>query len=226
VISQRTKAGAPLIMGGVLSTLDMRHSILTYGSPELHLMSAALTDVAHWLKIPMFSTAGCSDSKTLDEQAAVEAAMSILAAGLSGANLIHDVGFLESALLGSHEMIVLSDEIIAMAKRFLSGIRVDDETLAVDVVREVGPGGEFLLHQHTAKNFRKEFWFPKLISRERYDAWQAGGKKTMGDRVRARVDDILAKHRPPPLPKDVDAGIDKILSRADKAARPEETQLA
>jgi trimethylamine--corrinoid protein Co-methyltransferase len=226
VISQATKAGAPLIMGGVLSTLDMRHSILTYGSPELHLMSAALTDVAHWMKIPVFSTAGCSDSKTLDEQAAVEAAMSILAAGLSGANLIHDVGFLESALLGSHEMVVLSDEIIGMAKRFLSGIRVDEETLAVDVIREVGPGGEFLMHAHTAKNFRKEFWFPRLISRERYDAWRAGGSKTLGDRVRLRVADVLAKHKVPPLPTDVDAGIDQILARADKAARPEEAQLA
>src|SRR3972149_2709113 len=118
-------------MGGVASPMDMRTTILTYGSPELHLLSAALTDIAHWMKVPMFSTAGCSASKVFDEQAAVEAWLSIMAAGLSGANLIHDVGFLESALIGSHEMVVLSNEVIGMVKPFLAGIRVDDERLAV-----------------------------------------------------------------------------------------------
>jgi len=74
-ISQLKRRGAPLIMGGVISPIDMRSTVLTYGSPELHLLSAAITDVAHWLHIPVFSTAGCSDSKTLDEQAAIEAAL-------------------------------------------------------------------------------------------------------------------------------------------------------
>jgi trimethylamine--corrinoid protein Co-methyltransferase len=178
------------------------------------------------MKEPVFSTAGCSDSKTLDEQAALEAALSILAAGLSGANLIHDVGFLESALVGSHEMVVLCDEIIGMVKHFLGGVRVDDETLALDVVRQVGPGGNFLMNSHTVKNFRKEFWLPRLIDRDRYDSWRAAGSKTLGDRVRQRVADILDKHTVPPLPKDVEAGIDQILSRADQDAKPEESKLA
>jgi trimethylamine--corrinoid protein Co-methyltransferase len=225
VVSQLKRRGAPLIMGGVVSPMDMQTTILTYGSPELHLLSAALTDIAHWMKVPMFSTAGCSDSKTLDEQAAVEASLSIMAAGLSGANLIHDVGFLESALIGSHEMVVLSDEIIGMVKRFLSGVRVDEETLALDVIKEVGPGGNFIAHAHTARNFRKELWFPKLMDRTKYDAWQAAGSKTLGDRVRQRVVDILATHEVPPLPKEIDADIDDILARADKQASASDTQL-
>ena len=226
VVSQLTRPGAPVIMGGVISSLDMRSSILTYGSPELHLLTAAITDIAHWLKIPVFSTAGCSDSKVLDEQAAVEAALSILAAGLSGGNLIHDVGFLESALLGSHEMVVMSNEVIGMVKHFLGGVRVDDEALALDVIGEVGPGGSFLTHKHTHKNFRKELWFPKLIDRSRRETWVAAGSKTLGDRVRARAAEILAKHVVPPLPADVDAGIDNILARADKHAGAEESRLA
>ena len=225
VVSQLAKGGAPLIMGGVISSLDMHTTILTYGSPELHLASAALTDIAHWLKIPMFSTAGCSDSKVFDEQAAMEVAMSVLAAGLSGANLIHDVGFLESALIGSHEVVVLTDEAVGMAKRFLSGVRVDEDTLALDVIKQAGPGGNFLVHEHTTENFRKEFWFPTLMDRDRYDSWQAAGSKTLGDRVREKVAHILATHKVPPLPKKIDAGIDKILARADKQASEADTAM-
>ena len=225
VISQLKRRGAPLIMGGVISPMDMQTTVLTYGSPELHLMSAALTDIAHWLHIPMFSTAGCSDSKCLDEQAAIEAALSIMAAGLSGANLIHDVGFLESAMIGSHEMVVLSDEVVGMVKHFLSGVRVDEETLALDVIKEVGPGGNFLAHEHTAQNMRKELWFPKLIDRGRYDAWQSAGSRRMGDRVKERVGEILATHALPPLPEEINAGIDRIIARADQRAAEAQTSL-
>jgi trimethylamine--corrinoid protein Co-methyltransferase len=181
--------------------------------------------VAHWLRIPMFSTAGCSDSKCLDEQAAIEATLSIMAAGLSGANLIHDIGFLESALIGSHEMVVLSDEVVGMVKRFLAGVRVDDETLAVDVVKEVGPGGNFLAHEHTVRNLRRELWFPKLIDRQKYDSWQKAGALRMGQRIQARVDEILKTHQPPPLDQKIDQGIDKILKRADKEAKSEQAAL-
>jgi len=225
VISQLKRRGAPLIMGGVVSPLDMRTTVLSYGAPELHLMSAALTDIAHALGIPMFSTAGCSDSKTLDQQAAIEAALSILSAGLSGANLIHDVGFLESAMVGSHEMVVMSDEVVGMVKRFLSGVRVNEETLALGVVKEVGPGGNFLAHEHTARNLRTELWFPKLIDRSRYSPWQTAGARTMGDRVRERVAEMLASHEVPPLGEEVNAGIDAILADADTHATADQTSL-
>lgn len=225
VVAQLTRRGAPVIMGGVTSIMDMHSTILTYGSPELHLASAAMTDVAHSMGIPMFSTAGCSDSKTLDEQAAVESALSIMAAGLSGANLIHDVGFLESALIGSHEMVVLGDEVVGMVRRFLSGVRVDDETLALDVIHAVGPGGNFVSQKHTLRNFRKELWFPQLIDRSKYETWKSEGSRTLGDRVRRRVSDILTTHKVPPLPANVDSGIDRIIQRADKQAGKEQTDL-
>lgn len=224
-IAQLKRRGAPLIMGGVISPMDMTSMVLTYGSPELHLLSAALTDIAHWLRIPVFSTAGCSDSKVLDQQAGIEAALSILAAGLSGANLIHDVGFLESALIASHEMVVMSDEIIGMVKHFLKGVTVNTDTLAVDVTRAVGPGGNFLTHEHTARHLREQLWFGKLMDRQRFDLWKAAGASNMGTRVRERVADILAHHRPAPLPNDINRGIDQILSRADQQATAGQTSL-
>ena len=225
VISQQKRPGASLIMGGVLSTMDMRTTTFTYGSPELHLMSAGMTDIAHSLGIPVFSTAGCSDSKCIDEQAAIEASLSIMAAGLSGANLIHDVGFLDSALIGSSEMVVMSDEIIGMVKRFLRGIRVDDETLAADVIHDAGPGGNFVAHQHTVDHMRSELWFPSMMDRTKYGEWYASGAVPLRTRVRDRVEEILANHRVPPLPDGVNAEIDRILEDADEKAAAEQTRL-
>jgi len=225
VISQLTRKGAPMLLGGVISPVDMRTMVFTYGSPEFHLLSAASAEISRWLQIPVFSTAGCSDSKVLDEQAAAEAAMSILTTGLSGGNLIHDVGFLESGLLGSYEMIVLSDELVEMAKRFLSGIKVDEETLALDVIKNVGPGGNFLTEEHTARHMRTEIWMPKFMDRTRYDNWKKSGSKTMGDRIRERVDHILETHEVPLLPDEVNDGIDNIIAAADQKAAAEQAEL-
>jgi trimethylamine--corrinoid protein Co-methyltransferase len=216
VMAQLKRRGAAVLMGGVNSPMDMMTSIMSYGAPELALVSAAMTDVSKWLRIPMFSTAGCSDSKTLDEQAAIESAVSVTVAALSGANLIHDVGFLESALLGSFDMLVLSDEVIGMAKRLLRGVRVDPETLAADVIEQVGPGGHYLTQPHTREHFRTEMWVPSLMDRQMRRAWEASGSKSMADRVRAKVQHILEHHQPEPLGEKVEAALEAIVARAEK----------
>jgi trimethylamine--corrinoid protein Co-methyltransferase len=216
VLAQLKRQGAAVIMGGVVSTMDMATSILSYGAPELALLSAAMTDVAKWLRLPMFSTAGCSDAKVLDQQAAIESAISVTIAALSGANLIHDIGYLESGLLGSYDMLVMSNEAIGMAKHILRGITVTPETLAVEVIEQVGPGGHFLAHEHTRQHFKTELWFPTLIDRQMRRGWEASGKKTMADRVRAKVKDILEHHQPLPIPVEVEAKLKAIVVRADE----------
>jgi trimethylamine--corrinoid protein Co-methyltransferase len=216
VLAQLARRGAGVIMGGVNSTMDMATSILSYGAPELALVSAGMTDVAKWLGVPMFSTAGCSDAKVLDQQAAIESAMSITIAALSGANLIHDVGYLEAGLLGSFDMLVMSDQVISMTKHILGGITVTPETLAVDVIDRVGPGGHYLTQEHTREHFRREMWFPTLMDRQMRRAWQAGGAKTMADRVRARVVDILEHHDPLPIASEVEARVMQIVRQADE----------
>jgi trimethylamine--corrinoid protein Co-methyltransferase len=216
VLAQLKRPGAGVIMGGVNSPIDMATSILSYGAPELALVAAAMTDVAKWLGVPMFSTAGCSDAKVLDQQAAIEATLSLTLAALSGANLIHDVGYLESGLLGSFDMLVMADEVIGMAKRILSGVTVTPETLAVDLIEQVGPGGHYLTQEHTRQHFRSETWFPTLIDRQMRRAWEAGGRKTMADRVRAKVVDILEHHEPLPIPAETEDRLRQIVAQAEE----------
>ena len=216
VLAQLKRTGAAVVIGGVNSAMDMQTSILSYGAPELALVSAAMTDVAKWLHLPMFSTAGCSDSKVLDQQAAIEATLSVVIAALSGANLIHDVGYLEGGLVGSYDMLVMADEVIGMARRILDSVVVTPETLAADVIERVGPGGHYLTQEHTRKHFRTELWLPTLIDRQQRRSWQAGGKKTMGERVRAKVIDILEQHQPMPIPADVEANLKEIIAQAEQ----------
>lgn len=221
-ISQLKRKGAAVIMGGVTSILDMSTTILAYGAPELSLLSAAMTQVAQYLNVPMFSTAGCSDSKSLDQQAAIEAAISIAISGLSGANLIHDVGYLESGLSGSYDMLVMSNEIIGMVKRILRGVPVDAEHLAVEVIDHVGPGGHYLMEEHTLKHFRTEFWMPELLDRTNWDTWEANGSKTLRQRVHDKVLDLIEHYQPEPIPADVESQLRVIVARADELHEGEE----
>ena len=214
VVAQLISPGTPFVMGGVVSIMDMREMVLSYGAPELSLLSAGLTEVARLLGLPVWSTAGCTDAKVVDEQAAVEASISIAMAGLSGANLVHDVGFIDSAMTGSLTMLVMCDEIIAMVGRSLRGLEVSAETLAVDVIDAVGPGGKFLSEDHTVKLFRAESYFPTLIDRSSVENWTARGAKTMGQRTAEKVRQILATHEPLPLPEDVKAQFEDILTTA------------
>ncbi|MFU8794686.1 MAG: trimethylamine methyltransferase family protein, partial [Dethiobacteria bacterium] len=173
VIHQLKNPGAPFIAGGVTTNMDMRTMIHCYASsPDFCLMHAGYSELVQYLGLPMFSTAGASDSKALDMQTAIEYSLSIYTAALSGANLVHDVGFLESGMSASLQGLVMGDEIISYVRKMIAGIRVDDETLAVDVIDAVGPGGHFLQEDHTYRNFKTAFWLPRLMNREQYPAWE------------------------------------------------------
>ncbi|MFW5855682.1 MAG: trimethylamine methyltransferase family protein [Bacillota bacterium] len=215
VLNQQTNAGNPFIMGGVFTIMDMNTTIFSYGAPEFHLMQAALADVSNYLDIPMFGTCGCTDSKLVDEQAAIEDALSILITAQSGANLNHDVGYIEHGNCASLENLVISDDLIGFARRIVEGIEVNDETLGVDVIDRVGPGGHFLGDPHTMEHFKKETWYPDLFERAFFDNWKEAGEKTLFDRSNEKVLDILENHEPEPLPDDVIKELDRIVEEAE-----------
>ena len=218
VLANLKKPGLPLIMGGVVTIMDMKTSNYCYGAPELSLSSAGLTDVSKYLNIPMFSTGGCTDSRVVDEQAALEATISLETAFLSGAGLIHDAGYLDSGLNGSLEMLVLCDEIIGMVKHLGKGVTVDQEHLAPDLIDQVGPGNNFLQTSHTFKHYKEEFYFPKLLDRHNIETWTSMGKKVLNDHINERLDQILNTYEPELLPAEVEKKMQEVIDRADKKA--------
>ncbi|TGE37995.1 trimethylamine methyltransferase [Desulfosporosinus fructosivorans] len=213
VLSQCTREGAPFIMGGVYTILDMGTTIFSYGAPELHLLLAGLADVAHYLNIPMFGTAGCTDSCIIDEQAGIEAALSIAMTNMSGANLNHDTGYSEYGTTSNLDLVVIADEVLGMARRLTSGIRVDQETLALEVIERVGPGGSYANDDHTDEH-AEENYAPRLVNRAARNIWEKSGGKTLTQVANEKVRDIINYHEPAPLPKDIAAKIRDIVENA------------
>jgi trimethylamine--corrinoid protein Co-methyltransferase len=192
VISQLKNEGAPMIMPGVIMNMDMKTSVTAYGSPESSLMACAIAEVYHWLGLTHFGTAGCSDAKVADEQAAMESCFTCVTQALTGCNVIHDVGYLESGLAGSLDLVVMTNELLGMIKRFKQGINLAPECLAADLIDRVGIGNQFLTEDHTLKHFRAENWEPDLFDRYRYDEWEKNGKKDLAQRAQERIEHILA----------------------------------
>ncbi len=214
VLCHLKKPGMPLIMGGVTTLLDMRKSTYSYGAPELSLASAANTDISKWLNLLMFSTGGCTDSKVVDEQAAAEFTMSNYYAFLSGASLIHDVGYIDTGTNASLEALVLNDEICGMIRQFGKGINTEDEYLALDLIEEKGPGGEYFTSDHTFRHWR-EWFLPKLQDRSDWETWQAAGSKSMTDRVNERTQHLLDTYEPTPIPEKLHAELRDVVKSAD-----------
>jgi trimethylamine--corrinoid protein Co-methyltransferase len=213
VVHQLNNPGAPFVFGAGLHHMDMKSSQICYGSPEFQLTKAAIAELGRWYGIPTWGYAGCSDAKVLDEQAAVEALLSVMMAKFSGANLIHDVGYMESGLTTSFEMIVLTDELVNMASNLVKGIEITDETMMLDEIHNVGPGGHFMATDQTLRRFR-DFWYPDLLDRQRREGWLAAGSLTLGQRLNARVKEILKEHRPKPLDADKARQVQELVAQA------------
>ncbi len=213
VVHQLKRRGAPFVFGAGLHHMDMAAAQICYSSPEFQLTKAAVAQLGRWYGLPTWGYAGCTDAKVMDEQAALEAMLSVLMARFSGSNLVHDVGYMESGLTTSFEMIVLTDELIAMTDHIVKGIEVSDETLMLDEIDTVGPGGQFLDTDRTLERFR-DFWYPGLLDHSRRDQWLADGGLTLGQKLTARVKEIVKAHQPRPLEPGKRQKIQEILAQA------------
>lgn len=213
VLSQLVQEGAPFIGGAPGGPMDMQTMQHSYGAPEWILLHAGSTEIFHELDIPVFSAAGCSDSKTADAQSASEAMLQIFSALATGGNIIHDIGFMELGITGSALHMVMCNELVGQAKRFLKGIEVDEDHLAEEVIREVGPGGNYLAEEHTMEFFRDEIWSARLISRENHETWTENGSKDMTQRAQEEMLRLLETHVPKPLPDDITAALDRMMEK-------------
>jgi len=192
VLQQFASPGAPFVFGGSIGAMDMASMVNIYSAPFGAIWGAALVEMGKRYGLPTWSTAGCSDSKILDGQAAIDSSLMTLSAALNGANLVHDVGYLESGMTSSLEMLVISAEIIAIVERMVTGLGTSDEDLAVEAIDRVGPGGNYLTDEHTLRNFRREMFSPALLDYQSFSAWEARGSTSLLDRAKMRVKELLA----------------------------------
>jgi len=191
IINPRT----PVIFGSVSTNTDLRDFKYLAGSVEMGLLNAAGAQMAQFYQLPFYATGGMTDSKVLDAQSGYESAITSLLCALAGANFIHDAaGLMEFALTTCYEKYVIDNEILGMVMRAVEGIKVNDDTLAFDLIKQVGPGGNFVTAKHTRLFMRDEHYQPSLSDRDCREEWEARGGKTTWERAAERVGEIIANH--------------------------------
>jgi trimethylamine--corrinoid protein Co-methyltransferase len=173
-------------------------------------MSTAMAQMAQHYKLPSFGTAGCSDAKLPDAQAAAESTFSLQSSIFSGANLVHDCGLLDHGSMVSPACMVLVHEIISMVNQYVRGIQVDEESLAVDVIDRIGPGGHFLTDDHTFDHFA-DVWYSNLFERSGYQQWLKEGGRRFDERLRQFTLEAM-EHEPTPLPEKLVAELDRMAA--------------
>jgi trimethylamine--corrinoid protein Co-methyltransferase len=212
IITQLVNPGTPYLYGMNTAAMDMKTTIVSYGSPEWSLGMAAWTDLARFYGLPVWGYAGATDSKVVDAQAGLEATFSIMSAYLTRSTLNHDVGYIEYGSTSSMELLIIADDIISMTRSLIEGLRIDELTLALEPMARVNPGSGFLMDDHTLDNWRWAQWAPSIIDRSRYDAWHEAGDKDIATRARERALSILETHEITPLSKEVEDTIKEVVA--------------
>jgi trimethylamine--corrinoid protein Co-methyltransferase len=215
VMSQTQRPGAPFIFGACVSQLDMHTMLFPYGAPDWRLNDLAMAEMARHYGLPVFGTAGATDSNIADAQSGAEYGTSMLVAALAGTNLIHDLGYLESGLTGSLESIVLGAEQARWVRHFMAGLEVSNDSLAGDVIAEVGPGKQFLDHDHTLKHLRRVMWTSYVTNHYRYDDWADAGAKDYATRAREFALELLRAHESPAIDGALDAQLRELCNVSD-----------
>ena len=213
ILTQLVRPGTPFLYGMNTAALDMRSAIVSYGAPEWPAGMVACCDLARFYGLPVWGAAGATDSKVVDAQAGLEAAISITFAFLGRCNLVHDVGYIEYGSTSSMEMLVVADEIIRDVRFVMGGVEVSERTLAREAIARATPGGGFLADDHTLESWRWAQFRPSVIDRLRYDAWVEKGRKTMAERANERARQILREREVPALSREAEAAIAEVLAK-------------
>lgn len=213
-VTQLVKPGMPVCYGGICHAFDMRSTQVIFAGPEQAIFGVAMTQMGKFYGLPVYINVGMNDSKRADAQAGLESGITLAMGASAGADIFGHLGIVGADQGASLEMLLLQDEIISYLKRMLKVVEVDDDLLGLDVIREIGPGGTFIDHEHTVEHFREQLWFPKLLDRQYYQAWLDSGAESMEDRCRRRTEEILTEHTVEPLNTDLEREIDQICSAA------------
>jgi trimethylamine--corrinoid protein Co-methyltransferase len=215
VLLELAYPGVPAFFAGAPSVIDLKTGGYTGGSPEDYLLAGAATQLAHFYGVPMAMGTMATGAKESDWQAAVDDSLSTFASVMTCADMMNGCGLLNGSKILNYPHMVMESEIYGIVQKVADGIVVDDETLALDVIERVGPNGTYLAERHTRRHM-KEIWRPTVWDRTPYDTWLREGRRGALEKATEIADDILANHRPEPLPDDVTAELRAIVARADE----------
>ena len=210
-LTQLVRPGAPVMYGGFTSNVDMRSGSPAFGTPEY--MQAAMLggQLARRYGLPYRSSNACA-ANAVDAQSAWESVFSLWGAVMGGANLVyHGAGWMEGGLCASYEKTVIDADLLNMVAAFLAPPVVDEASLAVEAIAEVGPGGHFFGAAHTQQRYRDAFFSPMVSDWRNFETWRDAGSPTAVDRAERLVGELLRQHRPPKLPDDVRAELDDFV---------------
>ncbi|MCI5865420.1 MAG: trimethylamine methyltransferase family protein [Cloacibacillus porcorum] len=208
ITTQLMDPGHPTLYSVVPTCTDLRTGTFCFGSVEMGMMNAAAAQIARYYRLPIYNTAGPTESKILDSQSAYESTFSVVLTALAGANYIHEAaGILESGLTISLNNYVINNEIIGMVKRVLKGIEVSEEKLALDCIRRVGPGGTYISDEHTTRFMRQEAFYPDLADRKPRIVWETEGAVSAEERANRVAVHYLENHQPQTVNSETDHAI-------------------
>jgi trimethylamine--corrinoid protein Co-methyltransferase len=215
VLLELASPGAPVFFAGAPSVMDLRSGGYTGGGPEDDVLAAAATQLGRSFGLPVNMGTMATGAKEPGWQAAVDDALSTAASVLAGADMMSGCGLLDGSRTLSYPHLVMETEVYRIVRRLAEGVTVDTETLALDVIDRVGPGGTFLADRHTRRH-APDIWRPRVWDRTPYDAWAEGGRRGAAEAAADIAAGILAGHRPEPLPTGVAAALDELVARADR----------
>jgi trimethylamine--corrinoid protein Co-methyltransferase len=205
-----------LRMGNSITVIDMKAGVFQYGRPELGLSHLAYGQIARHFKASFHANSFLADAKVPSAEAGMQKALNVIPAILAGSRQLGTVGLLSVDEIGSPIQLILDSEYARALQRFADGFEVNEETLAFDLIKSVGPGGNYMAEPHTAKHFRKEHWQPKLFSREMLNGWLNGDRKTDIERARDVYESIMAQRPTIYISDDVEKALLKVIEDAAK----------
>jgi trimethylamine--corrinoid protein Co-methyltransferase len=194
----------------------MRSGAVVLGGPEFGILHIALAQMAKFYDIPSGGGGLLCDSKTLDAQSGYEKMLTGILPALGRLNMISGMGLVASESIASYEQLVVDNEMVGMINRAIQGIDFSEDNLALELIEKVQFEGNFLKEKHTVQNFQREHWIPRLTNRESPDAWLRKGAPKFGDSAKQLAVQILEKHQPAALPRDISAELKKIVDLAER----------
>ncbi|RPI00503.1 MAG: hypothetical protein EHM72_09025 [Calditrichaeota bacterium] len=215
-VTQLIHAGTPVCFGGIPHAFDMRTTQLIFAGPEQALMAVAMAEMGKYYGLPVYLNVGLTDSKIVDAQAGLEIGSTLLMGALSGADIFGHLGIAGVDQAASLEMLLFQHEVIEYIERIMNEFEVNDDTIALELIQRLGPGGNFIAEEHTLRFFRQEVWTPSLLNRDYWETWESKGRKTILDQVRDRLAQLADTYEPHPLDRDQEREIDKIVEKARK----------